>query len=127
MIFLYFEKNICKLFSSYVILRRLFTTYKLIIHRSIFLVNRVSVCSPTVRIIAFQAIDPGSTPGKRIFFVSSLDSAHFSRFLCFGLLVRMLPRPSGLAHVNHQQAQHKPMEGSCCVTRVGHLLLMEAS
>ena len=24
-----------------------------------------SVCSPTVRIIAFQAIDPGSTPGKR--------------------------------------------------------------
>ena len=23
------------------------------------------VCSPTVRIIAFQAIDPGSTPGKR--------------------------------------------------------------
>ena len=65
MIFLYFEKNICKLFSSYVILRRLFTTYKLIIHQSIFLINRVSVCSPTVRIIAFQAIDPGSTPGKR--------------------------------------------------------------
>jgi hypothetical protein len=27
-----------------------------------------SVCSPTVRIIAFQAIDPGSTPGKRIYF-----------------------------------------------------------
>nr|GFC48284.1 hypothetical protein [Tanacetum cinerariifolium] len=26
-----------------------------------------SVCSPTVRIIAFQAIDPGSTPGKRTF------------------------------------------------------------
>jgi hypothetical protein len=26
-----------------------------------------SVCSPTVRIIAFQAIDPGSTPGRRIF------------------------------------------------------------
>ena len=25
------------------------------------------VCSPTVRIIAFQAIDPGSTPGRRIF------------------------------------------------------------
>ena len=24
-----------------------------------------SVCSPTVRIIAFQAIDPGSTPGRR--------------------------------------------------------------
>ncbi len=24
------------------------------------------VCSPTVRIIAFQAIDPGSTPGRRI-------------------------------------------------------------
>ena len=28
-----------------------------------------SVCSPTVRIIAFQAIDPGSTPGRRIFFL----------------------------------------------------------
>ena len=28
-----------------------------------------SVCSPTVRIIAFQAIDPGSTPGRRIDFV----------------------------------------------------------
>nr|GFA43413.1 hypothetical protein [Tanacetum cinerariifolium] len=27
------------------------------------------VCSPTVRIIAFQAIDPGSTPGKRICFL----------------------------------------------------------
>jgi hypothetical protein len=40
------------------------------------------VCSPTVRIIAFQAIDPGSTPGRRtsnvlcIFFFSS------SNFLC---------------------------------------------
>lgn len=28
-----------------------------------------SVCSPTVRIIAFQAIDPGSTPGRRTFLV----------------------------------------------------------
>ena len=28
----------------------------------------ISVCSPTVRIIAFQAIDPGSTPGRRNFF-----------------------------------------------------------
>ena len=28
-----------------------------------------SVCSPTVRIIAFQAIDPGSTPGRRINFL----------------------------------------------------------
>ena len=27
--------------------------------------STISVCSPTVRIIAFQAIDPGSTPGKR--------------------------------------------------------------
>nr|GMC49387.1 hypothetical protein MARPO_0199s0011 [Ipomoea batatas]GMC51293.1 hypothetical protein MARPO_0199s0011 [Ipomoea batatas] len=27
--------------------------------------NSNGVCSPTVRIIAFQAIDPGSTPGKR--------------------------------------------------------------
>ena len=27
-----------------------------------------SVVSPTVRIIAFQAIDPGSTPGRRKFF-----------------------------------------------------------
>ena len=27
-----------------------------------------SVCSLTVRIIAFQAIDPGSTPGRRSFF-----------------------------------------------------------
>ena len=30
--------------------------------------STISVCSPTVRIIAFQAIDPGSTPGKRIAF-----------------------------------------------------------
>ena len=29
--------------------------------------NQDCVCSPTVRIIAFQAIDPGSTPGKRMF------------------------------------------------------------
>jgi hypothetical protein len=28
-----------------------------------------SVCSPTVRIIAFQAIDPGSTPGRRSHFL----------------------------------------------------------
>ncbi len=27
--------------------------------------KQISVCSPTVRIIAFQAIDPGSTPGRR--------------------------------------------------------------
>jgi hypothetical protein len=27
--------------------------------------TKASVCSPTVRIIAFQAIDPGSTPGRR--------------------------------------------------------------
>jgi hypothetical protein len=27
--------------------------------------SQTSVCSPTVRIIAFQAIDPGSTPGRR--------------------------------------------------------------
>ena len=35
-----------------------------------------SVCSPTVRIIAFQAIDPGSTPGKR-----NYDRSSFSCFL----------------------------------------------
>ena len=34
-----------------------------------------SVCSPTVRIIAFQAIDPGSTPGRRILF--DLYQNHF--------------------------------------------------
>jgi hypothetical protein len=28
--------------------------------------NNLSVRSPTVRIIAFQAIDPGSTPGGRM-------------------------------------------------------------
>ena len=33
-----------------------------------------SVCSPTVRIIAFQAIDPGSTPGKRNFLDLFLDT-----------------------------------------------------
>ena len=32
---------------------------------NVFLLTSNSVCSPTVRIIAFQAIDPGSTPGKR--------------------------------------------------------------
>ncbi len=47
------------------------------------------VCSPTVRIIAFQAIDPGSTPGRRTFLVviTSLfrlvllqwESQHFNR------------------------------------------------
>ena len=32
-----------------------------------------SICSPTVRIIAFQAIDPGSTPGRRIRFHLCLE------------------------------------------------------
>ncbi len=31
----------------------------------IITLEKKSVCSPTVRIIAFQAIDPGSTPGRR--------------------------------------------------------------
>ena len=39
--------------------------------------NQQGVCSPTVRIIAFQAIDPGSTPGKRISFGSICDAVTF--------------------------------------------------
>ena len=30
-------------------------------------ISNKGVCSPTVRIIAFQAIDPGSTPGRRMY------------------------------------------------------------
>ncbi len=41
------------------------------------------VCSPTVRIIAFQAIDPGSTPGRRItLLVGTLT--FFSRIFAVG-------------------------------------------
>nr|GMC46984.1 hypothetical protein MARPO_0199s0011 [Ipomoea batatas] len=50
--------------------------------------NSNGVCSPTVRIIAFQAIDPGSTPGKRrhfsVFFVMLCDILYW---LCILLLL----------------------------------------
>jgi hypothetical protein len=40
------------------------------------IVHNKSVCSPTVRIIAFQAIDPGSTPGRRIFLFLAFGKHH---------------------------------------------------
>jgi hypothetical protein len=50
-----------------------------------------SVCSPTVRIIAFQAIDPGSTPGRRNF---------LSPHLIGGFFLPKLKRDSTTPHVH---------------------------
>ena len=44
--------------------------------------NQACVCSPTVRIIAFQAIDPGSTPGKRKFSFFLIFDFHFNFSSC---------------------------------------------
>ena len=42
----------------------------------VVLKQQVSVGGVTVSIVAFQAIDPGSTPGQRIFFFSYFKLIH---------------------------------------------------
>jgi hypothetical protein len=85
------------------------------------------VCSPTVRIIAFQAIDPGSTPGRRIYF-STLYSFNFLR--CFSLnlefyILSPLKFIFILIHIGNAVHQNRvPFQGSKVPHRVGLLLLL---
>ncbi|GLJ19520.1 hypothetical protein SUGI_0352420 [Cryptomeria japonica] len=52
--------------------RARFRSWDLWVMSNSYFIN--GVCSPTVRIIAFQAIDPGSTPGKRTMSIFVLPS-----------------------------------------------------
>ena len=46
-----------------------------------------SVGGVTVSMVAFQAVDPGSTPGRRTFFIS-----YFELQLCWTLRITLAPR-----------------------------------